>query len=105
MVGEGGIHTVSVTLTEGTRGTRLTDGVRVFWNNLTGLGLFARASRGTNLGFTAVHATVLSTGEGTIATRGTLTSHTLTRRLLGGTEGGDFLTKLGDFGEELVHFF
>ena len=83
-------------------------GVGVLRDGLLGFGLFAGAGHFGRLGLTRMHATVLATSESTIATRSTFASHTLTWGLLRGTlfEGGHFLAKLGDFGEEgmEIHF-
>ena len=105
VIREGRIHTISVSLTKGTAGMRLPNGVRVLRDCLTGLGLFADAGHFGDLGLSRVHTTIGPTRYSTIAAGGTLTSHPLARRLTAGrgTEGGHFLAKLGDFGEQLVH--
>ena len=103
MIGEGGVHTVPMGLAEGTLGVSLTNGVRMLRDSLLGLGLFLGADHLGRFGLSTVHTTVRTPRQSTIATRSTLTSHTLTGRLAGGAEGGDFLAKLGDFGEQLVH--
>jgi hypothetical protein len=82
---------------------RLPNGVRVLRDCLTGLGLLAGTGGFGRLGLSTVHTTVGGTRYSTIAARCTLPSNTLAGRLTGGTELGDFLTKLGNFGEQLVH--
>ena len=83
---------------------RLPNGVRVLRDCLTGLGILAGADRLGRLGLSTVHTTVGRTRYSTIAARRTLPSNTLAGSLATGlAEGGDFLAKLGDFGEQLVH--
>ena len=72
--------------------------------NLLGLGLLAGAGGLGGFGLPTVHTAVGCTHQSTIATRGPLTSHPLAGLLAGGTEGGDFLAKQSNFGEELVHW-
>jgi len=107
VIGEGGIHTVPVGLAKGTRGIGLPNGVAMLRDNLLGLGLLAGTGGFGGLRFTGVHTTVGGTHESTIAAWGTLPSHPLTGGLFGTglafAEGGDFLAKEGDFGEEGVH--
>jgi len=83
-------------------------GVGVFRDGLLGFGIFAGARNFGRLGFPRMHATVGGSHESAIATRSTLACNTLARGLLRGTlfEGGHFLAKLGDFGEEglEIHF-
>ena len=105
MIGEGRVHTVPVGLAEGTGGMCLPNGVCVLGDSLLGLGLFAGAWDLGGFGLSRVHTAVGGTHQSTITARGTLTGHTLTRLLAGGTEGGDFLAKQSNFGEELVHGF
>jgi hypothetical protein len=104
VVGESWIHTVPVGLTEGTLGLRLPNGVRVLRDCLTGLGLLAGAGGFGRLGLSTVHTTVGGTRYSTIATRRTPPSNTLAGSLTGGPQLGDFLAKLGNFGEEGIHF-
>jgi hypothetical protein len=93
-----------VGLTEGTLRMRLPNGVRVLRDCLTGLGLLAGTGGFGRLGLSTVHTTVGGTRYSTITARRTPPSNTLAGSLTGGTELGDFLTKLGNFGEQLVHF-
>jgi len=92
-----------VGLAEGTLGVRFPNDVRVLRLDLLGLGLLADTGGLGLLGTPRVHTTVTRTRQSSITARRTLTSNTLARRLLLGTEEGDFLAKLGNFGEELVH--
>jgi hypothetical protein len=103
VIGEGGVHTVPMGLAEGTLGVSLTNGVRMLRDSLLGLGLFLGADHLGRFGLSTVHTTVGRTHQSTITARRTLTCHPLAGRLAGGAEGGDFLAKLGDFGEQLVH--
>ena len=103
MIGEGGIHTVTVGLAKGTLGIGLPNGVGMLRDNLLGLGLLAGAGGLGLLGFTAVHTTVGGTHESTITTWCPLTCDPLTRLFTGRAEGGDFFTKQGNFGEEGLH--
>jgi hypothetical protein len=104
VIGEGWVHTVPVGLAQGTLGVRLPNGVGVLRDGLLGLGLLTDTGHLGGLGFPRVHATVGTPRQSTIAARGTLPSHTLTGLLLLGPKLGDFLTKLGNFGEEGLHF-
>ena len=104
MLGEGGIHTIPVGLAKGTRGIGLPNGVAMLRDNLLGLGLLAGARDLGDLGLSRVHTAVGGTHQSTITARRTLTCHPLARGLAGGTEGGDFLAKQSNFGEELVHW-
>ena len=97
MVREGGIHAVSMGITEGTGGARLPNGVRVLRDSLLGLGLLLGTGGFGLFGLPRVHATVWGTREGSITTGRTFAGHTLTRLLLSGSlalaELRDFLTK------------
>ena len=104
VIGEGWVHTVPVGLAQGTQGVGGIYGVCVLRDGLLGLGLLTGTGHLGWLGFPRVHATVGTPWQSTIAAWGTLTSHTLTRLLLLGPKLGDFLTKLGNFGEERLHF-
>ena len=84
-------------------GVRFPNAVRVLRLDLLGLGLLADTGGLGLLGLPRMHTTVTRTRQSTITAGGTLTSHTLTGRLAGGAEGGDFLAKLGNFGEEGLH--
>jgi hypothetical protein len=79
----------------------------MLWDALLGLGLLLGTGRLCLFGLTRVHTTMASSGKGPITTGSTFASHTLTRRLFCGklalAEIRNFLTKEGDFGEELVH--
>ena len=77
--------------------------MRVLRLDLLGLGLLADTGGLGLLGTPRVHTTVTRTHESTITTRCPLTSHPLTRLFAGLAEESDFLTKLGNFGEEGVH--
>ena len=103
MIGEGGIHTVTVGLAKGTLGVRLPNGMGMLRDNLLGLGLLAGAGGLGGLGLTRMHATVWGTHQCTITAWRTLTCDPLTRLFTGRAEGGDFLTKQGNFGEEGLH--
>ena len=103
MIWEGGIHTVPVGLAQDTQSVRGVYGVGMLRDSLLGLGLLTGTGHLGGLGFQRVHATVGTPWQSTIAAWGTLTSNTLTRLLLLGSKLGDFLTKLGNFGEEGVH--
>jgi len=103
VIGQSRIHTVPMGITEGTLGVRLPNGVRVLRDCLTGLGLLAGAGGFGRFGLSTVHTTVGGTRYSTIAARRTLTSNTLAGSLTRGPQLGDFLTKLGNFGEQLVH--
>jgi hypothetical protein len=93
-----------MSLTEGAQRIRLVYRVGMLWDGLLGLGLLAYLGLLPDLGLTTVHTTVGSPRQCSITTRCALTSHTLTGGLLGvrltRTEGGDFLAKLGNFGEK-----
>ena len=104
VIWEGGIHTVPVGLAQGTQGVGGVYGVGMLRDSLLGLGLLTGTGHLGRLRFPRVHTTVGTPWQSTIAARGTLTSHTLTRLLLLGPKLGDFLTKLGNFGEERLHF-
>ena len=82
MIGEGGVHTVSVCLTEGAVRIVVAYGVGVLRDSLLRFGLLAGTGNFGGLGFTTMHTTVRGTSESTITTRGTFTRHTLTRGLL-----------------------
>ena len=103
MIGEGRVHTVSVGLAEKAVRIVVAYGVGVLRDCLTGLGLLAGAGGFGRLGLSTVHTTVGGTRYSTITARRTPPSNTLAGSLTGGTELGDFLTKLGNFGEQLVH--
>ena len=103
MIGEGGIHTVPVGLAKGTHGIGLPNGMGMLRDNLLGLGLLAGAGGLGGLGLAGMHTTVGGTHESTITTWRTLTCDPLTRLFTGRAEGGDFLTKRGNFGEEGLH--
>jgi hypothetical protein len=102
VIGEGRIHAVTVCLAQGTVRIVVAYGVGVFRDGLLGFGIFAGTYNFGRLGFPRMHATVGGSHESAIATRSTFARHTLARGLLRGTlfEGGHFLAKLGDFGEE-----
>ena len=68
MIGEGGIHTVTVGLAKGTRGIGLPNGMGMRRDNLLGLGLLTGAGGFGGLRFTAVHTTVGGPHESTITT-------------------------------------
>jgi len=72
--------------------------------NLLGLGLLLGADRFGGPRLPTVHTAVGGTHEGTIAARRTFASHTLAGLLTGRPELGDFLAKLGDFGEQGIHW-
>ena len=107
MIGEGGIHTVPVGLAKGTVRIVVAYGVGMLRDNLLGLGLLAGAGGFGGLRFTGMHTTVGGTHESTITAWRTLPSDPLAGGLFGTglafAEGGDFLAKEGDFGEEGVH--
>ena len=74
-------------------------------NGLHGFGDAGGARRPGGTRVTTMHAAVHGTNARTVATGGTLTSQALARiLLLGLAELGDFLAKLGDFGEEGFHW-
>ena len=104
MIGEGWVHTVPVGLAQGTLGVRLPNGVGVLRDGLLGLGLLTDTGNLGRLGLSTVHPTVGTPRQSTIAARRTLPCNTLAGSLATGlAEEGDFLTKLGNFGEQLVH--
>jgi hypothetical protein len=73
-------------------------------NGLHGFGDAGGARRPGGTRVTTMHAAVHGTNARTVATGGTLTSQALARiLLLGLAELGDFLAKLGHFGEEGFH--
>jgi len=78
--------------------------VRVLRLNLLGLGLLLGADRLGGPRLPTVHTAVGGTQQSTITAGGTLTSHPLAGGLAGGAEGGDFLAKLGNFGEQGLHW-
>jgi len=92
-----------VGLAEGTLGVRFPNDVRVLRLDLLGLGLLADTGGLGLLGTPRVHTTMARTRQSSITARRPLTSNTLAGLLAGGTEGGDFLAKQSNFGEELVH--
>jgi len=103
VIGEGGIHTVTVGLAKGTLGVRLPNGMGMLRDNLLGLGLLAGAGGLGGLGLAGMHTTVWGTHQCTITAWRTLTCDPLARLFTGRAEGGDFLTKQGNFGEEGLH--
>ena len=68
MIGEGGIHTVTVGLAKGTHGIGLPNGVAMRRDNLLGLGLLTGAGGFGGLRFTTMHTTVGGPHESTITT-------------------------------------
>ena len=93
-----------MSLTEGTVGVTLPNAVRMLRLDLLGLGLFANTGGLGLLGTPRVHTTVTRTHESTITARCTFARNTLARLFAGLAEEGDFLAKLGNFGEEGVHW-
>lgn len=111
---EGRIHAVTVGLTQGAGATkryRLTDRVSVLRDRLLWFGVLLLSRLLSLLRLTGMHPTVTSTWESTIPTWGTLPSNTLTGillllgRLTESTELRDLLAELGDFGNQLFHFY
>jgi hypothetical protein len=85
-------------------GVTLPNAVRMLRLDLLGLGLLLGADRLGGPRLPTVHTAVGGTQQSTITAGGTLTSHTLTGLLTGRPELGDFLAKLGDFGEQGIHW-
>ena len=86
-----------MSLTEGTGGMCLPNGVRVLGNSLLGLGLLAGARDLGGLGLPTVHTTVAGTWQSTITARGTLTCHTLAWLLAGGLQLLELEAELSNF--------
>jgi hypothetical protein len=97
VIGEGGVHTVTVGLAEGALGVSLPNGVRVLGDSLLGLGLFAGAGHLGGFGLSRVHTTVGRTNQSTIAARRTLPSHPLAGLLAGGLQLLELETQLRNF--------
>ena len=89
-------------VTQSTRGINRPQRVAVLRDSLLRLGLLAGLGNPHLLGLPTVHTTVRRTREGTITTRGTLTGNTLTGGLTALAEGGHFLAKQSNFGEQGV---
>ena len=104
MIGQCGIHTVPVGLTEGTLRVRLPNGVRMLRDCLTGLGILAGTGGLGRPRLPTVHTTVGGTWYSTITARGTLTSNTLARLLAGGLELLELGSQRRNFSKEGLHF-
>src|SRR6056300_2079314 len=97
------INHITVTVTQRTMKIKSIYRVTVFRLDLLRLNIPLRTGNLGGTGFTRVHTTVSGIKYSTITTRGTLTCNTLTRLFTERTEGGHFLTKQSNFGEEGIH--